>query len=256
MLFKFDCEHESFNIWGETHGIFKKPGEEGRNPELDRPAKAQKVTRALELIQSRLGNGKDLQDRYRVSISTATHAMGPPERQIWSYLSSSGLKRLKWLSKKPTGENPKLSLIQKKRWAISDKGKFEDLIKEIHDLVQKLYEILPIAEKERNALARRDIKGLAGDLDRLRLFEEASLGAYPTWSGAASVMREARSVHQGPGTISQWMAQVEDSGSEADVRGQQPAADGETKGNVEGISTILCLLSVLQRGIATYSSIR
>jgi hypothetical protein len=57
-------------------------------------------------------------------------------------------------------------------------------------------------------VAIKDIRTLAGDLNRLKLFEEASQDTYPAWSGAASVMREAGSSRGAPGTISQWITEV------------------------------------------------
>ncbi|KAK3394239.1 hypothetical protein B0H63DRAFT_505984 [Podospora didyma] len=115
------------------------------------------------------------------------------------------------MMREQTRRIPGLGLAEKTRWAINDKTKFKELIDYVRDLVGRLYKILPVTDQERNYLAINDIKILSDDVDRLRIFEEASLDAYPAWSGAASVMLEARSTQLGRGTIvSQWMDKVED----------------------------------------------
>ncbi|KAH6869266.1 prion-inhibition and propagation-domain-containing protein [Thelonectria olida] len=227
LLFKFDCEHENFIIWGEKHGVLKPSGDQDRNPELDSPDKAEKISKALELIRTLLSDAKALRDTYGVTTTTNSSDAPPQDRQDESYPSNSGLKRLKWLSKRlgPGKQGP--SLIEKTRWAINDKNKFGQLIDHIRDLVERLYKILPVAEEERNHMAIKDIRSLAGNLERLKFFEEASLGAYPVWSGAASVMLEAGSTRIGPDNISQWMEKVEEDSDSADkVRYSKPA-EGE-----------------------------
>lgn len=108
-------------------------------------------------------------------------------------------------------------------------GKFQALIDDVRDLVGRLYQILPFPEHERNAVAIKDIRSLSADLDRLKIFEVASIEKYPVWSGAASVMLEAGSTKDGPGTISQWMEQVEtgtEDGSDGDSKPVQKRAEG------------------------------
>ncbi|EKJ68580.1 hypothetical protein FPSE_11238 [Fusarium pseudograminearum CS3096] len=205
LLYKLDCEHESFNIWGEKHGVFEAEGSEGRNPELDHADRAPKVTKALELIHGLLSDAEVLRERYGVGISTGT---SPSDLAQEPYPSNSGLKRLKWLRKR-SGDEQSLDIMQKARWAINDKIKFQDLITHLHDLVDSLYKILPVPPRDLNAAAIRDIRSLAGNMAKLELFEKASQDCYPAWSGAASVMREAAST-RAPDAISQWVAELED----------------------------------------------
>ncbi|RTE78958.1 hypothetical protein BHE90_006573 [Fusarium euwallaceae] len=227
LLFKFDCEHENFIIWGEKHGVLKPSGDQDRNPELDSPDKAEKISKALELIQTLLSDAKALRDTYGVTTTTNSSDAPPQDEQDQSYPSNSGLKRLKRLSKRLGLGKQGPSVIEKTRWAIHDKNKFEQLIDHIRDLVERLYKILPVADEERNHVAIKDLRSLAGNLERLKVFEEASLNAYPVWSGAASVMLEAGSTETGPDNISQWMDKVEeDSDSEDKVRDGKPT-DGE-----------------------------
>jgi len=118
---------------------------------------------------------------------------------------------------------PSLGVLQKTRWAISDKGKFEELVKKIGDLVSQVEKILPVLDEFRNQTALRDILSLIDDLSRLKLFQTASASIRPAWANAASgliIASEAASV-RGPGTISRWIEQVED-GAETNIDGVNP----------------------------------
>ncbi|KAF4446600.1 prion-inhibition and propagation-domain-containing protein [Fusarium austroafricanum] len=204
LLYKLDCEHESFNIWGEKHGVFEEEDSEKRNPELDHPNRRPKITTALKLIHGLLSDAEALRERYGVGISTTASSSNLTQ----PYPSNSGLKRLKWLRRR-SGDEGMLDIVQKTRWAINDKTKFQDLITHLHDLVDSLYKILPVPPRDVNAVAIRDIRSLTGNMANLEVFEKASQDAYPAWSGAASVMREAAST-RAPDAISQWVAELED----------------------------------------------
>ncbi|RSM07387.1 hypothetical protein CEP52_005209 [Fusarium oligoseptatum] len=191
----------------KKHGVLKPSGDQDRNPELDSPDKAEKISKALQLIQTLLSDAKALRDTYGVTTTTNSSDNPPQDAQDESYPSNSGLKRLKRLSKRLGLRKQGPSVIEKTRWAIHDKNKFEQLIDHIRDLVERL--------------------SLAGNLERLKVFEEASLNAYPVWSGAASVMLEAGSTEIGPDNTSQWMDKVEEDSDSADQGRDNEPADGE-----------------------------
>jgi hypothetical protein len=95
-------------------------------------------------------------------------------RESWklAFPSSSALRRLHWPQKrpKPQGETTqKLSFLKKTRWAINDKSKFESLIRDVRDLVDGLYAILPVSDKERDRTSIQDIVSLLPDLARPKL---------------------------------------------------------------------------------------
>ncbi|KAF9772908.1 hypothetical protein IL306_009355 [Fusarium sp. DS 682] len=192
-----DCEHENFLIWGEKHGAFREQLADECNAEPGHLDKTPKVRKALELIEDLLSDANKLRERYGVSVSTTTGDQALPEDL---YLSSSGLRRLKWFRRSRDAQSH--GLLQKTVWAINDKYKFKELIAYLHELVDSLYDILPVPLEERNAVAIEDIKPIANDPERLEDFEEASKDTYPEWSSAASDMRYAGS------TISQWASKV------------------------------------------------
>ena len=230
LIFKFDCEHENFIIWGKKHGALKLSGDEGRNPDFDIPEKAKRISTALGLIRDLLSDAAKLKERYGVTASLGGPE-APDQNQQSRYPSSSGLKRLKWPGRRKEPGEQSLSLIEKTRWAINDKAKFQQLIDDIRELVERLYKILPIAEQDRNSEATRDLKILAQNLAELRLYEEASMKAYPAWSGAASVMIEAGSARGASrvDNVSQWMDGIEEDfdSEDASQRPENEKKDGK-----------------------------
>ncbi|KAF3921631.1 hypothetical protein AA313_de0208271 [Arthrobotrys entomopaga] len=141
------------------------------------------------------------------------------------YPSASALKRIKWWKKRLLSSTPnqKLDLIRKSMWAIGDRDKFERLVRDIRDLVESLYKILPVTETERDAIAIQDIKSLSGDLTKLTLFEEASSSNHPAWSSAASIITEVSSSEKGPRTIvSQWISGLQENDPDESITDELP----------------------------------
>jgi hypothetical protein len=219
LLLKLDFEHERFIAWGEANGI-SKTADEGRNPELDFPPKANLIKRSLESIQSLFEDSKKLQTEYGL------RALDGPclkERKL-KFPSSSGLNRFRRSYTKPSkgASSPNQpSILSKTRWAIYDKAKFVDLISDIRDLVNGLYNVLPVSNKKRDKIVFKDIRSLLPDIARLKLVETASEEAYPTWSEAASLMiiaSEAGTI-DGRGSIGQWVEELDGSvESESETR--------------------------------------
>jgi hypothetical protein len=175
---------------------------------------------ALRLLETLFKDSSALHERYGVVVSNDAHEPATTD-QDRAFPSSAGLRRLNWWKTQRTnrrddsgGQSAKLSLavLQKTRWAIYDKGKFEGLVKKIGDLVSQVEKILPVPDEFRNQMALRDILPLIDDLSRLKLFQTASASIRPAWANSASgliIASEAASV-RGPGTISRWIEQVED----------------------------------------------
>ncbi|PNP78938.1 hypothetical protein FNYG_07803 [Fusarium nygamai] len=199
LLYKLDCEHERFIIWGEKHGAFEEhPSHEG-NTATGLSDKVPQIEEALNLIRELLSDAEELRGRYGVTVSTTTDKQTMPQQL---YPSTWGLRRLKW-RRKP--RDPDIhGLVQKTVWAINDKAKFNELIVQLREIVESLYRVLPVPPEERYAVAVQDIGAIAGDLKMLEDFELASQERYPEWSSAASVMRETGS------RTNQWVSRVGD----------------------------------------------
>jgi len=216
LLFQLDCHHEELIIWGEKHGFFIEA-----QPHAERSRDTfSRIETALRLLETLFKDSSALHERYGVVVADDVHELVSTENDR-AFPSSAGLRRLNWW--KSRGAKPRdgsdrqpdkvsLGVLQKTRWAIYDKGKFEGLVKKIGDIVGQIEKILPVPDEFRNQMALRDIVSLIEDLSRLKLFQTASASIRPAWSNAASgliIASEAASV-RGPGTISRWIEQVEE----------------------------------------------
>ena len=251
LLLKLDLEYERFIIWGEKHGMFdviNEPHNRELKPNLSRHGNYQKVMEALGLIKELFGNAENMNSRYGVCTSNAPDVEGVQEKRKLAFPSSSALRRLNWRQKRsePQDETTqKLSFLKKTRWAINDKNKFESLIQDIRDLVDGLYAILPVPDKERDRTAIQDIVSLLPDLARLRLVEAASEEVYPAWSGAASgvIMEVSQlgstrkgSTRKGHDTISGWVKGVGDA-SDEELGAVEHCSLDKSGGNATGKAT-------------------
>jgi hypothetical protein len=211
LLLKLDFEHERFIAWGEANGISKTP-DEGQNPDLVVSSKSDLIKRSLKSIQALFEDSKRLQSDYGLRAVDGIHLT----KQDSKFPSSSGLKRFKASYTKLRNHaesQTKPSVLTKTKWAIHDKEKFVVLISDIRDLVNGLYNILPVSNKERDKIAFQDIRSLVPDIGRLRLVETASEEEYPTWSEAASLMIVASETGTiaGKGSIGRWADDLDSS---------------------------------------------
>jgi hypothetical protein len=216
LMLKLDLEHERFVAWGEING-FSKTRNDDQNPILDNQQKTDLIKRGLESIQSLFENSNRLQTDYGVRhIDKPSIAESTPK-----FPGSFGLTRFRksrLLLNKGSDSEKKPSLLLRTKWAIHDKAKFEMLISDIRDLVNGIYNILPVSNKERDKIAFKDIKALLPDLRRLKQLELASEAIYPTWSEAASVMIMASEsgTANGRGSVGEWVVGIHDSKNESE----------------------------------------
>jgi len=217
LLFQLDCHHEDLIIWGEKHGFF-----EDTQPSVQRPKDLlSRLENAFRLLETLFKDSAALQERYGVVVSKEALEHSAADEDD-PYPSSAGLRRLNWrrATKAKTLFNgteqqaarPSLGVLQKTRWAIYDKRKFEELVKKIGEMVSLVEKILPVPDEFRNQTALRDIMPLINDLEQLKLFQAASASIRPAWANTASgliIASEAASV-RGPATVSHWIEQVED----------------------------------------------
>jgi hypothetical protein len=221
LMLKLDFEHERFVAWGEING-FSKTRNDDHNPRLDNQQKTDLVKRGLESIQSLFANSNRLQTDYGV------HHIDKPSitESTPKFPGSFGLTRFRkslLLPNKGSDSEKKPSVLLRTKWAIHDKAKFETLISDIRDLVNGIYNILPVSNKERDKIAFKDIKALLPDLRRLKQLEFASEAIYPTWSEAASIMIMASEsgTAKGRGSVGEWVVGIDDSKNESEHKSNE-----------------------------------
>jgi hypothetical protein len=169
LTLKLDIEHERLIAWGEANGILKTV-DDGRNPGLDLPSTNDLIKRGLRSMQTLFRDSKKLQEYYGLEPMDENYL----EATNTKFLSTSGLRSFrKSFSRfsKTTGSQNKPSVLSKTKWAIYDKAKFTVLLSDIKDLVDGLYQILPVPHKVRDKIVFKAIRSLVPDFKRLRLVE-------------------------------------------------------------------------------------
>lgn len=205
LLLKLDFEHERFIIWGEKHRIgIDANGVQDSGPDNWTTDNLNLVKDALTLIEALFKDSRALYDKYGVKQLEPTasrerrgRAKNEP-RQVEAagkFISTAALKRFRRRSKTEItmvdGTDHSASrpgLTMRTKWAISDKSKFEVLVRDIREFVTSLYDILPVPNKESDRMVLDDMRSLLPDTSRLKQIELASEDLYTTWSEAASLI--------------------------------------------------------------------
>ena len=102
------------------------------------------------------------------------------------------------------------ALGNKTKWVIKDRGKFEDLLRHLHQLISSLNELAPLPKSFRRLLVKEDIDDMADDLSGLRLLQVASKGQDQEWEDFASLRVEAsQKITQDFRSLEEWLEDVE-----------------------------------------------
>ncbi|KAH0542808.1 hypothetical protein FGG08_002856 [Glutinoglossum americanum] len=185
LLVKLDIEKTRLLIWGNSIGILAVESEKRVAP-LEELAIGKKVEKWLECILSLLSDTNMLQKDYGI-----TNAPEPakPHHGATNFLSLNSMeifgasyKRF-WV--RHAAQPRKQTILSKTKWAIYEKTKFENLINHLRDLIDSLYQILPVDREKQDEVMRDDIS-LIDSLSQLQLVQEAFGDSYPTWSIMAS----------------------------------------------------------------------
>jgi hypothetical protein len=177
LLVKLDIEKTRLLAWGNSVAILD---ENQRNDLLDNQETLDVVQRCLKSIEGLLTDSEKLRS-YGVR-----NAEMPQNRSI-EYLSSNSMNifeiayrrfRIRHAS---SGFRP--TLASRAKWAIYEQPKFGQLINDLKDLIDGLYQIMNIGRQTQDDIILADI-GLIEDLSQLKLLDAASEGSYRTYSEA------------------------------------------------------------------------
>jgi Prion-inhibition and propagation len=80
--------------------------------------------------------------------------------------------------------------IAKAKWAMRDRQGFSGLIGDLRDLVESLYQVVPVPPQLNQSLVKQDFDKLLDDLGMLRLVDEACSDRKDEWSEGARARRE------------------------------------------------------------------
>lgn len=199
LLVKLDIEKARLLSWGNAIGI-ARDFNDGRDAILNNQEAT--ITSILENVRILLTDSHGLQNKYdfrEVSESpqrTTTHRIEFVSRPGLSIFRGS-FNRF-WLR---FGENRPLGAVRRVTWAINDREKFGNLIKDLRELVDGLVALAPTIKFAVQRTIEDDVAGLP--LSSLRLADEAVSHEerYQELSDVISEAIEATEV----GTIDRWL---------------------------------------------------
>jgi len=206
LLVKLDVEKTRLLIWGNTVGILQASVMEGRSPDLDNESTAGVVQRCLEQIKSLLTNATELEAKYGVQKVIHSNAIWelPSTGNLVSVNSMNifkGSYRRFWVRYGSGANRP--SVLEKTKWAIRDKSKFDTLIVHLKEFIDGLKELVPVSKELRESqdrLLQGDIASIP-DRSRLELVQSACAESYRGLSDMASAVAAGSEL----GTIDGWL---------------------------------------------------
>lgn len=208
VLLKLDIQKTRLLIWGDNVGIFSA---NHRSPELLDERLVGIIQRILGQVEKLLTDSEKLRASYGVRNLDTTL-----ERTV-DYISCKSLavfrtsstrfwtRNLKKLASSPQG-----TIFAKTKWAIYEKEKFQDMINNLSDLIDNLFEFVHVARETQDRIIVEDIESIL-DVSRLAIIEEATEGSYSIYSQAAASARaltETASVDRR--TLAEHLRDVED----------------------------------------------
>ena len=152
LLVKLDIEKTRLLIWGNAVGILKIDDSE-RAPDLRDPTKMEVITKCLEHIKVVFLDTDRLEKGYGLKPSTPGGRnrgadVDPLSRNSMNIFRTSN-KRI-W--DRNAASSGKHSLISKTKWAIHNKGKFEDLQVCSKDFIDRLHDVVPIRKESQDQI--------------------------------------------------------------------------------------------------------
>ena len=201
---KYEVEKTRFLIWGDAAGLSCSEGPYKNS--LDKDFIRSVVEKILIQIKILFNETSEPVSRYGLKpcedeISTtkgrktAITPNGPT-------LSSQHVVAFQI---KVNKQQRKADVVQKVRWAIHDRKKFQKLVDDLRELIDGLRDITPDLRNTENHMLSNDINDVENPRD-LQLIKEASAESNPDWYEAASLCIEASDRSStGRGRVFEWI---------------------------------------------------
>jgi hypothetical protein len=187
LLVKLDIEKTRLLIWGNTAGILDTDSRR-QSPALENETTIALVDRCLRSIESILTDTDRLRREYGV-----TKFSSPVERDI-TFVSSNSMNLFRTACKRfwvrHSSVRPRPNLLSRTKWAIYEKETFQGFINHLKDLIDGLYQIVPVPRESQDQIVEADIESIT-NLSQLRLLEAATEDSYRSWSAVARSVIEA-----------------------------------------------------------------
>jgi len=174
---KLEIEKALLLQWSERVGLLRSDHDE----RLDDPDTQALVVRTLSCIRTLLETSAAVQERYdpsssgpndQSSLQESNRQDGIGQRRMELFI-----QRFKTISQRGGKKDEGHTIRTRARWAVNDKDKFGELVKDLSHLVAKLNELVPAVDIRRQscAMADEDLEPVR-DAERLNLLLEASSG--------------------------------------------------------------------------------
>lgn len=188
LLVKLDIEKARLLSWGNSVGIVR-PINDGRSNVLEEYSNTEIISVALRNIHLLLTDSQRLRDRYAMrAIMESSNTTEPRRLDLVSHTSMNIFRRSYIrLCNRIVENRSQVPVANRIIWAVHDRGKFNDLIQDLRELIDGLVILLtPIVQSAANRIVEDDIATLG--LPSLRLVEEACQDQerYRAWSDVAS----------------------------------------------------------------------
>ncbi|KEY73249.1 hypothetical protein S7711_09630 [Stachybotrys chartarum IBT 7711] len=182
LLLKLDIERTRLLVWGNESGIFSV---NQQHSTLRNESTVMVLGRILTQIEELLTDAEKLQ-LYGVRVP------GTPMGEAIDYVSANSLaifrvsiSRFWTRNASRLGTTAQKSAIYRTRWAIYDRERFQGLVDDVKDFVDRVYELVPVGREIQDMIIVADIESII-DISRLTIVAAATEDSYRVYCEAAS----------------------------------------------------------------------
>ncbi|KAF9775764.1 hypothetical protein IL306_006106 [Fusarium sp. DS 682] len=186
VLLKLDIEKTRLLIWGENVGIFSASR---HNPRLLDEHVGELIKRILSQIESLLTDSEKLRTSY------GTQTLDTPLNTAVDYISSKSLAVFRTSASRFWTRNASKLVPEARggkfvrtKWAIYERQKFQALVNDLSQFVDKLFELTEVAREVQDRVITEDIESIL-DVSHLKIIEEATEDSYRGYSQVAASVR-------------------------------------------------------------------
>jgi hypothetical protein len=187
VLLKLDIEKARLLIWGQNVGIFD---DNHRHLQFLNEEVAGVIKRILVDIEKHLTDSEELRTSYGVRSPDSPRSLS----RMIDYLSGKSLAIFRTSASRFVARNAtrlegftRGSAVARTKWAIHDRGRFQELVNTLGHLVDRLFDLTRISGETVDRVIVEDIESIV-DISRLTIVEEAT-ESYPTYLEAARSAR-------------------------------------------------------------------
>ena len=167
-LLRLDAAKLRLSRWGEAVGIAVTS--QDRKPVVLSPQEFHLAQSLLQQIQDSFDDTEKISKRYRkhaemesstngvLAVYSEQSDLRPQEKQLHSQLRAIAFRR-----QQSTG------LVQKTRWALYEKKRFDSLIGDITDFVDKLINLFPVARESQTSICQAELRTITDEQDLVTL---------------------------------------------------------------------------------------